>query len=110
VNFLTVLFQLALATFIPFILYSLTTCGKNFDPISFIYYGRTRIGFATILILMIAGAIAFDVETAKAICTPLGFNIENSSVGVGLALSTALIAGIRGDEDKKEEVKSEKIN
>lgn len=102
-QFLQTLTVLAFATFLPFLLYAWSKCGtKNFDPIAFFWYGRTRIVFAVVLILVIAGAVSYDLQMAAAILTPLGFDVGKSTAGVGLALSLTLIAAVRGDEGKED--------
>ncbi|HXG85776.1 MAG TPA: hypothetical protein VNI84_17285 [Pyrinomonadaceae bacterium] len=95
-RFLETLFVMLVVTLIPLVIYALSKCGKDFDPVSWLYFSQTRLYLALVLIALFSAVIAF-VPEASAILTAVGFNAEKPSA-LGLAIGGMLVAGIRGNE------------
>lgn len=106
-EFLQTLAVLAGSTAAPLLIYGFTKCGLDFDLLNFLWYGRTRITLTALLVLILAGAVTYDPELTKTICSFIGYDVGQSTAGIGAALGGTLVALIRGnkhDEDDKTEI------
>jgi len=103
VAFLQTLFVLSVSTFVPLLIYAITKCKAEFDPVSFLWYSRTRLVLTVTILLILAGAITYDEAWVKMILSYVGFDVGTTTTGIGLALSGLLISGIRGNNDKEEQ-------
>jgi hypothetical protein len=83
---------------IPLIIYPLTKVGKDFDPISWLYTGRTRLGLGFVLIILLTVLILY-VPTAEDVLSLIGFNTGKSVAAVGFSVGCMLVVAIRGNED-----------
>jgi len=97
-EFFQTLLVLSTATTLPLVIYALTSKGvAEFDLISFLLISRTRVALTAVAILLLAVVVTFMPDDAAQVLSVIGFDISESTAGVGLALSALLISGIRGD-------------
>lgn len=96
-NFLQTFGVMLVVALIPIVLYALTKVQKDFDLISWVIAGKTRLILGAILILLISVLVVF-VPEAETVLSAIGFNPDKSSAALGLAVGGLLVAGIRGNE------------
>lgn len=98
INFLQIFGTLFLVALIPLLTYALTSCGKDFDVVSWLVYTRTRLGIGFLLLFILSLCLAF-VPEASDVLNAVGFNTGKSVTALGLALGAMLVTSIRGNSN-----------